>query len=106
MKVVQSEAVALQAVEMEGAKAVSVRQLITAEDGAPHFAMRRFELAPGGQTPLHEHPWEHEVYVLAGEGELRGGEAPRPLRAGAAVFVPAGERHQFANTGEAALTFL
>ena len=44
--------------------------------GAPNFTMRHFEVAPGGRTPFHAHPWEHEVYVLSGTGKVRqkGGE--------------------------------
>ena len=45
-----------------------VRWLITEDIGAINFAMRLFEMEPGGYSPLHSHPWEHEVYVLSGSG--------------------------------------
>lgn len=106
MKVVPSGEVARKQVEMEGTQGVGVRELITDRDGAPNFAMRVFDVEPGGHTPLHEHPWEHEVYVLAGAGELRGGETPQPFSVGDAIYVPGGERHQFVNTGGEALRFL
>jgi quercetin dioxygenase-like cupin family protein len=93
-------------VEMDGVDGATIRELITARDGAPHFAMRMFEVAPGGHTPLHTHPYEHEVFILDGEGELGGGVEARPLRPGDAVFVPADILHQFRNTGQKTLRFL
>ena len=51
-----------------GAKGVQVQWLLAQPEGAPNFALRRFTLEPNGQTPLHSHPWEHEVYVLQGGG--------------------------------------
>ena len=52
----------------EGALKLRVRWLITKEMGASNFAMRLFEMKPGGYSPFHSHPWEHEVFVLEGEG--------------------------------------
>jgi len=52
------------------AECVKVRWLITEETGAPNFAMREFTVGPGGSTPRHVHPWEHEVFVLAGKGTV------------------------------------
>ena len=54
----------------EGAKGVKIRWLIGEQDGAPNFAMRHFEVAPGGHTPHHSHDWEHEVFVLSGRGKV------------------------------------
>jgi quercetin dioxygenase-like cupin family protein len=93
-------------VEMEGAERVRVRWLIAGEDGAPTFAMREFEVAPGGHTPYHSHAWEHEVYVLAGAGVVRSGGTETPLGPGHVVFVPGGEPHGFVNTGHQTLRFL
>ncbi|MHC4706343.1 MAG: cupin domain-containing protein, partial [Planctomycetota bacterium] len=61
MKVERSSNVPKKIVEMEGAKDVEIRWLISKEDGAEDIAMRMFELKPGGHTPLHTHPQEHEV---------------------------------------------
>jgi quercetin dioxygenase-like cupin family protein len=41
--------------------------LITKEDGAENFAMRCFEIMPGGQSAHHAHNWEHEAFVLDGQ---------------------------------------
>ena len=51
----------------EGASKLRVRLLITKEMGAKNFAMRLFEMEPGGYSPFHTHAWEHEVFILEGE---------------------------------------
>lgn len=106
MKVNHYQEVTQQAVEMEGSKGCQVRWLLGERDGAPNFAMRQFEVAPGGFTPRHSHPYEHEVFVLEGEGEVFEGNEPHPLRMGDVVFVKPDEIHQFRNTGSAPLKFL
>jgi len=93
-------------VEAEGAAGVKIRWIITKEDGAPNFAMREFELAPGGHTPYHAHGWEHEVFVLAGEGVAVGDAEEFPLEPGTVVLVPPNEKHNFQNTGAEVLRFL
>ena len=106
MKVSPSQEVPSQPVEMEGASGCSVRWLVGEPDGAPNFAMRQFEVAAGGFTPRHSHPYEHEVYVLAGEGVVFEGNRQHTIRAGDVVFVAPDEVHQFRNTGEQPLRFL
>ena len=106
MKIANYEDTRPQAVEEQGASGVSVRWVISEEDQAPNFFMRVFHVEPGGYTPSHEHAWEHEVFILEGNGTvLRAGE-PVPLAKGDVVFVPPGENHQFRNTGGGTLTFI
>ncbi|MFB3889687.1 MAG: cupin domain-containing protein [Candidatus Bathyarchaeia archaeon] len=90
----------------EGAAKTQVRWLITKEMGAKNFAMRIFEMQPGGYTPLHVHPWEHEIFCLEGEGEAFDGEKATPFKTGYAVFVPPNELHQFRNSGKALLRIM
>jgi quercetin dioxygenase-like cupin family protein len=106
MQVKNYEQTEEQQVDMEGTRGATVRWLIGEGDGAPNFAMRQFTLAPGGHTPRHYHPYEHEVFVLEGEGVVFEGDAEHPLRAGDVVFVKPDEVHQFRNTGPAPLKFL
>jgi quercetin dioxygenase-like cupin family protein len=55
---------------------------------------------PTGRAPLHAHPHEEAVYVLAGTGQLWIEDAPvGELRAGSVVFFPIGVRHTLENTG-------
>jgi quercetin dioxygenase-like cupin family protein len=106
MKVVPYETVPAADVTMPGAAGCKVRWLVDEQDGAPTFALRQFEVAPGGYTPRHSHPYEHEVFVLEGEGEILESDQPRPLRPGTVVYVAPDELHQFRNTGAAPLKFL
>jgi len=90
----------------EGASKLKIRWLITREIGAKNFAMRLFEMEPGGHSPLHTHGWEHELFVLEGEGVAVGGTEERKIQPGDAVFVPPKEKHQFRNESKKTLRFL
>ena len=90
----------------EEASRLRVRWLITKEMGAENFAMRLFEMEPQGYSPFHSHPWEHEVFVLEGEGSVVGEVKEREFRAGDVIFVPANEKHQFKNNCEKTVKFL
>jgi quercetin dioxygenase-like cupin family protein len=85
---------------------VTKREVITARDGAPNFCMRVFEVEPGSATPDHSHPWEHEVFVLAGAGVVRGKEGESEISQGSVVFIDPGEPHCFVNTGVQVLRFI
>ena len=106
MKVEKSAKIAKMPVTVEGAQGVEVRVLISKADGAPTFAMRMFEVEPGGHTPLHRHPHEHEVFVVDGEGVFIHEGRNYPIAAEHVVFVPGGSEHRFKNTGRSALRFL
>jgi quercetin dioxygenase-like cupin family protein len=96
-------------VTMPGASGAAMRLLVGRADGAPTFAMRLFEIAPGGHTPRHAHNYEHEIYVVAGKGQVLGGRAGstiRPITAGDIIFMPPNEEHQLRNTGDAPLQFI
>jgi quercetin dioxygenase-like cupin family protein len=68
MKHVHYSDVDLELPNEEGIKDLKVRWLISKNDGAKNFAMRLFEIKPGGYSPLHQHNWEHEVFIIQGEG--------------------------------------
>src|SRR5262249_55928732 len=93
-------------VTMEGAVGCQVRWLVDETLGAPNFAMRHFEVAPGGYTPKHSHPYEHEVFVLEGSGVVVEGDVEHSLEPGDFVLVTPDEVHQFRNTGHVPLKFL
>jgi quercetin dioxygenase-like cupin family protein len=93
-------------VSMEGAEGVTIRWLINEQRGARNFAMRVFELAPGGHTPFHRHDYEHEVLALEGRGALRLENDERSLEQGDVVWMPPNEVHQFRNAGEEPFFFM
>lgn len=74
--------------------------LLDASDGAPNFAMRRFELAPGAAVPRHTNAVEHEQYVLAGEYVVGIGETEHVVSPGDALLIPAGVEHWYRNDGD------
>ena len=94
--------------ESVGGEAVNttIRWLIAEKDGAPNFYMRLFAVGPGGRTPHHTHDWEHEIFILEGEGKLIGESIEHTLGPGVFAFVPGGEIHHLENTGEAVMKFL
>jgi quercetin dioxygenase-like cupin family protein len=106
MQIKQIQDVPQSSVTMEGAAGCRVRWLIGEGEKAPNFAMREFEVEPGGHTPKHLHDYEHEVYVLAGRGAIVDGDKERPLAAGDVVFVAPNDVHQFRNTGTEPMRFL
>ncbi len=85
----------------DDAPGVTIRWLIDEEhDGAPVYALRLIEVAPGGHTPRHTHPFEHENFVIEGQGRVLIGTQWYPLHEGDVAFVPGGIEHTYENTGE------
>ncbi|HJT20789.1 MAG TPA: cupin domain-containing protein [Nitrospira sp.] len=74
---------------------VQVREMITAQDGAPTFAMRVFDVAPGAATPYHTHGWEHEVYIVSGTGRVRAEGTDTPFKPGDSIYIAPNEQHCF-----------
>jgi len=106
MKIIDYKEVNAETVDFEDVKDVKVRWLISDKDNAPNFAMRLFEVGPGGYSPLHTHNWEHEVFILEGEGVAADGEKETQIKSGTVVYVAPEEKHQFKNTGSETLKFL
>ena len=90
----------------EGASKLTVRWLITKKMGAENFAMRLLEMIAGGYSPFHSHPWEHEVFILEGEGLAISEEGQKKFRAGDVIFIPQNSKHQLKNDGEKTVRFL
>jgi len=87
-------------VDVAGAEKTTVRVVFGPKDAAPTFALRQFELAPGGCTPFHTHPWEHQIVVLQGQIELRTDTGSTALDVGQAVMIMPDEKHQFRNCSQ------
>ncbi len=83
----------------------TIQVLISSEEG-PHFAMRKFSMAPGGGMPRHTNTVEHEQYVLRGRARIGIGDAVYEVQAGDVVFIPAGVVHFYENIGEEPFEFL
>lgn len=106
MKTLHHSEIPISHVDMEGAKEVGKQVLISPEDGAPNFSMRRFTVGKGGHTPRHTHDNEHEIFVLEGKGILFYQGKEYPLKPGTFAYVEPSSLHQFINDGDGDLVFL
>ena len=73
----------------DGIEGVVKRVLVSPEQGWDGWVMRLFDVAPGGHTPRHAHPWPHINFVAGGSGVLFLDGEEYPLEAGS-VRVRAG----------------
>ena len=85
---------------VEAAEGLSKGVLLDESDGAPNFAMRRFELAPGAEVPRHTNAVEHEQYVLSGEYVVGIGDEEHTVSPGDSLLIPAGVEHWYRNDGD------
>ena len=83
-----------------------IRWLISERDGAPTFAMRYITVEKGGHINSHKHPWEHEIFILKGSGEVRIGSEIYKMSEGYFIYIPPNVEHEYWNKGEDTLEFL
>ena len=89
-----------------GPKGKTVAWLLAKENGTPNFEMRYFEVPKGLGGDEESHPFEHEVFVLKGEGVIKSGETEKNIKAGDAILILPDEPHQFFNYKEEPLGFI
>ncbi len=80
---------------------VSVQWLLGEPEGAPSFEMRYLTFPPSAETEYHSHAWEHEVFVVKGQGQLKTEDKFLELKANDAVLLLPGEGHQLRNSSAA-----
>jgi quercetin dioxygenase-like cupin family protein len=90
----------------EGIERVVKRLLVGPTDGWQGWAMRLFELGPGGHTPRHRHPWPHIDFITQGRGTLHLEGVDHAVDEGSFAYVPAGATHQFSNAGADTFAFI
>ena len=98
MKVISLDKVKKSKVEMEGALGAWKQIPLSREDGAPVYAYRVFTIEPGGNTPYHQHNYEHMNFIIEGEGYLlnEAGEK-KNIKSGDFALVMPNEKHQYVN---------
>ena len=94
-KPVVKRADASPAKKLDAGKGASLQVLVGPDDGAPHFAMRRFRMEQGGGIPLHTNDVEHEQYVLRGRARMRVGDKVHEVRPDDVLFIPTGVPHSY-----------
>ncbi|HTU02749.1 MAG TPA: cupin domain-containing protein [Candidatus Sulfotelmatobacter sp.] len=87
-------------------KGVSKRVLIGPKDGAAGFAMRYFEVQPGGNSAFEHHEEIHEVYVLRGRGKVLLGKTYHDIAEGDVIYIEPNEQHELRAAPDQILGFL
>ena len=98
MRINNNEEIIAAEVKMEGANNVKMKILIGPADGSENIIMRHFIIAPGGNTPFHQHNYEHVVKIERNKGiavDENGNEYE--IKKGQSIFVNPNEKHQFRN---------
>ena len=98
--------IATEPVTMVGAENATIRWLLGKDSPAPNFYLRLFEVQPGGHSPYHAHPSEHEIFILEGSGRINAKGNSHAVAAGSFALVEPNEEHQFENSGDTVLKFL
>ncbi len=104
MKIFNSQAIIAQ--KMDCCAKTDVRYLINKQTGAQTSTMRLFEMQAGGFSPMHQHPEEHHLYILKGDGLVFDGRDMTPIHTGDVVFIPSNELHLIKNNTQKPLNFL
>ena len=90
-----------------GSVGSSIRWLISKNKGAPNFAMRVLTVEEGGHIGLHEHPNEHEIFILSGKCRVETKDETVELSEGDYILVPEKHGlHGFRNIGTGTLQFI
>jgi quercetin dioxygenase-like cupin family protein len=100
------EDVELAVANEDGAVNAGLRWVLGPKDGMQNFSLRVVELGQDGKSMHHKHDYEHEVFVLEGNGWLVGENDKLELKPGIAAFVPPNEIHQFQNAGNETFKFI
>jgi quercetin dioxygenase-like cupin family protein len=90
-----------------GTTGTSMRWLLSRREGANNFAMRVVRIEKGGFVGMHGHPYEHEIFILSGNGiakEASGQE--EEMNPGDFFLIEPDIKHTFINTGDEPLEFI
>lgn len=77
-----------------------IHEAISAEDGAKNFVMRVIEQPPGKSSPGHAHEWEHEIFVLSGEGVAHIEKEEFKISKDSVVFFAPNEWHKISTPAD------
>ena len=86
-------------------KGTMIRVLFSPEETLT-YAMRVFEMEPGGHIPAHKHPWEHEIFILEGKVKAKVGDKVFTLEPGTAIYIPPNIVHEYWNIGNSKAKFI
>jgi quercetin dioxygenase-like cupin family protein len=87
-------------------KGVSKRVLIGPKEGGEGFAMRYFEVQPGGNSAFEHHPEIHQVFVVRGRGKVLMGIEYHDIAEGDVVYIGPNEQHELRAGPDGPLGFI
>ncbi len=90
----------------QGATGATETWLIGKAEQAGNFAMRYYELEPGGHSREERHPYDHGILFLRGNGQVTLGDEVHAVTRGDVVYIDPDETHQIINNGDEMLGWL
>ncbi len=79
---------------------VTLKLAISENDGAKNFFMRIIEYGEGASSrDTHQHPYEHEIYIIEGSGILVGSEKKIKFQKGDIIYIGPDEEHAIMSDG-------
>ncbi len=106
MPVVKHSDMKMETVAMDGVKDVTRANVIGPTEGWDDNTLRVFRMGPGGNTPKHQHDWEHVNHIIKGKGRLMIGDETFAIQAGDFAYVPPNTLHQFTNPYDEPFEFI
>ena len=92
--------------QSEDVASVTETWLIGKAEGAENFAMRYYQVGPGGNSRKEHHPYDHGILILHGSGEVLLGTEKHAICQGDVIHIPPDLEHQLINHGSNAMGFL
>lgn len=90
-KAIVKDSTEVEELDLEGGG--KIRWLITHREGADNFSMRLITVPGGKSTPSHSHDYEHEIFVISGEGDTILDGETFSLKENKFIFIPGGVSH-------------
>lgn len=101
------EGIAIESYQGGGASEGSCRHVIIGPtDGAHNFAMRYFEIPPGGQSSFEHHLHDQGIMIMKGRARVLLGWEIHEIGPGDVIYIPQHEQHQFESISDEPLGFL
>ena len=107
MKINKNDNIDFYDVQMEGAQNVKMKILIGIPDGSTNIIMRHFSIASNGNTPRHQHDYEHVVKIEKNKGIFIDADGQEhQVSEGMSLYVDPNTDHQFKNPFDKPFEFL
>jgi quercetin dioxygenase-like cupin family protein len=88
------------------ANQVSETWMIGKAEGAQNFALRYYQIGPGGFSNKERHSHDHGILILQGSGQVFLEGKTYSVSRGDIIYISPNELHQLSNQGEEPLGFL